>query len=820
MTFAALMFVLGAWIVQQLPHLPAPSWLLAIGITCILMLILTQMLAQNYSPLIHSFRLARFHWSKVLNRFLCAVSALLLGVCWASGFALWRMSDELPHAWEQKTVEIIGVVASLPEVTEHGTRFKFDVEKILTPNAIVPHSISLNHYSAYIKPKPTSEILSQFHQFHAGERWQLNVNLKRPHGTQNPHGFDFESWALSENIRATGSIKIKAGLQKLNNFVWHPNYIVENLREKIQQRIVHVLINKPYQGIIQALVIGDDSQIAASDWQVFLRTGTSHLMSISGIHITMLAGLAYGLAGFIWRRNPKLVMRIPTRKAATLAGVIVALLYTLIAGFAVPAQRTLYMLMVFAVALWSGRALIFSQVLAMALFVVVLIDPWAVNAPGFWLSFGAVAILAYALSGRIGQIHWLKTAFQTQWAVTLGMLPLLLVMFNQDSFISPVANAFAIPLISFVVTPLALLGSFVPIDWPLNLSYQALNVCMIALKWLNLLPIVTWQQQAPPVWTLFPAMAGVAYILLPRGFPGRWLGFIGFLPMLVIKPILPLPGDMKVTVLDVGQGLSVLVQTANHTLLYDTGPTYGSQADAGSRIVLPFLRGEGIKKLDGLIVSHNDNDHSGGMQSVLTLTPVTWFASSFNPYITTLKPTKKLPCFAGQSWTWDKVNFEMLSPEYRSYNDATLNGAPLKDNNRSCVLKITSYAGSVLLTGDIEKEVESALLTLHQTKLRSNIMIVPHHGSKTSSTADFIAAVTPNVAIFTAGYLNRFGHPKSLIMERYRLVGSLMYRSDYNGALVLDFNTNIKNNTHSDNPPKITITSWRAKKKRYWQDAY
>ncbi len=804
MTLAALMFVFGAWVVQQLPQLPSVSGLLGM----VAVLVLTLFFAQYHSRFLKSF-----HVSTLLHRSLIAVCAFLFGLSWASGFALWRMSDELPHTWEQKTIVIVGVVASLPEATEHGTRFQFDVEKVLTPHAIVPRHISLNQYSNHQYDTKQESTPEELNQFHAGERWQLAVRLKRPHGTQNPHGFDFESWALSENIRATGSIKTKAGLKKLKYFVWKPKYIVEHLREKVQQRINKVFGDKSYSGIIQALVIGDDSQIAVDDWQVFLRTGTSHLMSISGIHITMLAGLAFGLTGFIWRRSPKLVMRLPTRKAATLAGVITALLYTLIAGFSVPSQRTLYMLMVFAIALWSGRQLVITQVLAIALFIVVIFDPWAVSSPGFWLSFGAVAMLGFALGARIGQLHWLKVALQTQWAVTIGMLPLLLVMFNQTSIISPFANAFAIPLISFVVTPLALLGSFLPIDAALNLSYQALNACMVALKWLNQLPIVTWQQHAPPVWTLLPAMIGVIWLLLPRGFPMRWLGLIGFMPMLLIQPVRPMMGDMKVTVLDVGQGLSVVVQTATHTLLYDTGPTYGTQADAGSRIAVPFLRGAGVKKLDGLIVSHSDNDHSGGMQSVIALMPITWLASSFTPEVEAVKSIKKLSCFAGQRWIWDGVEFEMLHPGFESYGDSML-----KDNNRSCVVKVTSHAGSILLTGDIEKEAELELLNRDVTKLNSDIIIAPHHGSKTSSTSDFIAALAPSVTIFTTGYLNRFGHPKPLIVERYQTLNSLMYRSDYDGALTLDFKAGTYPNLNSE--PNISITSWRTQNRRYWQDSY
>lgn len=737
-----------------------------------------------------------------------AIAALLFGISWASGFALWRMSDELPQQWEQKSITITGVVASVPEVTERGERFRFDVESILTKNAIVPAHISLNQYAFYgdsSKPASATPVAA----FHAGERWQLMVRLKRPHGTANPHGFDFESWALGENIRAAGSIKSSAANKKIDDFVWQPGYVVEFVRERIRQRIDHVLAGKPYSGIIQALVMGDDNQIDINDWQVFLRTGTSHLMSISGLHITMLAGVAFGLVSFCWRRIPALALRLPTRKAATAAGVITALLYTLIAGFSVPSQRTFYMLLVFAIALWSGRQLVISQVLALALFIVVLLDPWAVNSPGFWLSFGAVAMLAYALSARIGEPDWFKAALQTQWAVTLGMLPLLLVMFGQTSIVSPIANAFAIPMISFIVTPLALLGSFLPIDAALHLSYQALSICMQMLKWLNQLPMVTWQQHAPPSWTLLPALLGVAWLLLPRGWPLRWLGLIGLMPMFLIIPLRPLSGDMKVTVLDIGQGLSVVVQTASHTLLYDTGPKYNAQSDAGNRIVMPYLLGEGVKKLDGMVVSHNDIDHSGGMQSVLATMPTNWLANSFDPEFKLSAATKRIPCFAGQAWTWDQVQFEMLYPDFDSYADTAV-----KDNNRSCVLKVSSQSGSILLTGDIEKESEHALLEAHVEELKSDVMTVPHHGSKTSSTPEFVTTVKPSVSIFTVGYLNRFGHPKAPVVERYRDAGSLIYRSDHDGAVVLDFVTDA-NGKH-----QIRMQNWRKQNRCYWQDVY
>lgn len=793
MIFFALAFVLGAFCLQQTSVLPSLYWAL------LLIPLVAGVCFQLHKP----SHLSPRH----LPRVSITLCGFLLGFFWAATFATARLHHALPHEWETKPVELVGVVASLSQLTERGERFHFDVEQVLTENAVVPQHISLSFYP----PNRWGEVVTsmQSAKFKAGERWQLTVRLKRPHSTQNPHGFDFESWALAENIRAVGSVKAKANNKKLQNFVFSPKYIVEHVRELIKQRIERVLSNNPYRGVIQALVMGDDSQIALNDWQVFLRTGTSHLMSISGLHITMLSGLAFGLMSFIWRRIPKLAMYLPTRKAATLAGVLAALIYALIAGFSVPTQRTLYMLMVFALALWSGRQLVISQVLALALFVVVVIDPWAVISAGFWLSFGAVAMLSFALGGRIGQVHWLKVAVHTQWAVTIGMVPLLLIMFHQASIVSPIANAFAIPLISFVVTPLALLGSLLPIDAPLNLSYQALNICMAVLKWLNQLPNAVWQQHAPATWTLFSALLGVAWMLLPRGMPMRWLGVVGILPMLIIVPERPAAGNMKVTVLDVGQGLGVVVQTASHTLLYDAGSKYNEESDAGSRIVVPFLQGEGVDKLDGFVVSHNDVDHSGGMPSVLALMPLDWLVSSLPDDLALDTAAKRMKCYAGQHWVWDGVSFDVLHPMLESYADTAL-----KDNNRSCVVKITSASGSVLLAGDIEKDIESALVAQDDGLLNSDVLVAPHHGSKTSSTAAFIDAVSPSVVVFTSGYLNRFKHPVASVMERYQAIGSAMFRSDYHGALTLSFKSS------PTDEGKIQAVSWRAQYKRYWHDVF
>ena len=796
-------FVLGAFCLQQQSELSSLYW----AIIPFIGLFLLALLSRTRRP-----------FARLLKSVVILSISLLFGFFWAAMLAQLRVSDALPPALQNTPIVMVGVVASPVELMDRGERFRFDVEQVLSDlgqnnNVQVPQHISLSYYPALNGDKLTAPISTQATKFKVGERWRITAKLKRPHGTQNPHGFDFEAWALAENIRATGTIRTKADNEMLQTFVWRPKYMIEHLRDLIKQRIATVLKDKPYAGVIQALVMGDDAGITVNDWQLFLSTGTTHLMSISGLHITMLSGLAFTLAGLFWRRHPALLMLCPTRKAAALAGLIVALLYALLAGFAVPAQRTCYMLLVFSLALWSGRQIMISQVLALALLLVVILDPWAVIAAGFWLSFSAVAVLAYAFAGRIAMTAWLKAALRSQWVVTLGMLPLLLFMFHQASLISPLANAFAIPLISFVVTPLAISGSFLPIDALLKLSYLALEACMYLLNWLNQMPSVIWQQHAPPLWTLFTGILGMLWLLLPAGFPLRCLGLLGLMPILFSLPARPALGDMKVAILDVGQGLSVVVQTANHALIYDTGPKYSAQSDAARRVVLPFLNGEGITKLDALVVSHDDADHAGGMDTILTQMTVDWVSSSLRPdQLLSNYSIRHVRCLAKQTWTWDGVQFEMFYPELRHYENQAIS-----DNNRSCVLKVTSASGSILLTGDIEKLAEQTLLSSQSgypnlNSLKTDIMIAPHHGSKTSSSSAFVSATAPKLTVFTAGYLNRFRHPRPEVLLRYQVAGSQILRSDYDGAILLAFEA-------GDKSP-YQVDRWRKQYQRYWHDNY
>ncbi len=737
------------------------------------------------------FAAERRHWSASGFTLVCCA---LLGFVWAGLMAQQRLNDQLPEAWELKDIPITGVIASLPQRFERGERFEFDVESAQTGadvGKVVPGRIMLSWYHSWDDVDDTDEAV-EARVVRPGERWRFTVRLKRPHGNANPYAFDYEAWLFERNIRATGTIRSRSEIQRLDSFVPGAGYAVERLRDVIRDRFLAVLPDAPYLGVLIALTVGDQRVIPAGQWQVFNRTGITHLVSISGLHVTMVAALFAALINWLWRRSERLMLRLPAQKAAVVAGWLAAFSYALLAGFEVPAQRTLYMLSVVALALWSGRNLGVSRTLLFALLVVLVLDPWAVLATGFWLSFGAVALLFFVGSSRVGEASgWRATLAQwgaTQWAVTVGSLPLLLLFFQQFSLVSPLANAVAIPFVSFVITPLALLFAVVP--WPplLHLDHWLMEQLMVLLDWLAGWPV--WQQASPPLWASMLAVAGVVWLLLPRGFPARWLGLCLLLPALVWPPPRPGIGEAWVDVLDVGQGMSVLVQTSEHALLYDTGPLYSADSNAGLRVVVPYLRATGVEKLDALVVSHRDKDHSGGVTAVQGALPIARLLTS----ISTLGGES---CSAGQRWEWDGVHFSILHPDSADYAVKSK-----KTNNMSCVLRVENAAGSVILPADIEAEDERVLIARSPSLLRSDVLLAPHHGGNGSSSPEFIAAVGAREVVFSAGYRNSFKHPRPEVLERY--AASRQWRTDRDGEVrvVLAGST--------------AISAWREERKRYW----
>jgi competence protein ComEC len=694
------------------------------------------------------------------------VACLAAGFAWAALRADWRLADELGRDWEGRDVEVVGVVAELPQAFARGQRFAFDIEHVTTAGAQLPERVMLSWYQGEHDGEQHAAAA-----LHPGERWRLTLRLKRPHGNANPHAFDYEAWLLERGIRATGYVRSKADNRRLDELVPHPGYLVERLRDAVRTRFLATLPDADYAGILVALVVGDQRAIDGDYWRVFSRTGTTHLMSISGLHVTMVAALAGWCVGWLWRRHPRLVLQLPAQRVAVLAGWAAALAYALLSGFSVPAQRTAYMLSVAALALLCGRRTAASRTLALALLAVLIVDPWSVLAAGFWLSFGAVALLFYVASGRLAETPGWRGGLArwgiAQWAVTVGSLPLLLLFFQQFSLVSPLANALAIPAISFVVTPLALLAAALPIPGLLDLDHWLLGWVMQLLVILADFPVATLP--APRPWVLLPALVGVGWLLLPRGFPARWLGLALLVPLAVAMPARPPAGEATVTVLDVGQGLAVVVQTATRTLLYDTGPLYSAESDAGQRVVLPYLRAIGVDRLDALVVTHGDSDHSGGAASVLASVPVGRVLSS-------LPELGGDFCRAGERWEWDGVRFSILYPAGEPSP-----GERVKPNHLSCVLRVEAGGQSILLTSDIEAADEASLLAADAAALRSDVLVVPHHGSRTSSTPAFIAAVGAGQLIYPVGYRNRFGHPRADVVARYGDTPS--WRSDRDGAL-------------------------------------
>ncbi|MFJ2990329.1 DNA internalization-related competence protein ComEC/Rec2 [Collimonas sp. NPDC087041] len=774
--------------------------------------------------------------SKIGNRHVALPLKFLVGAifgfAWAGLFAQYYLRQELPTQWEGRDITLIGTVDGLPSHFERGVGFTFAVESVLEQDGempVVPERLSLAWYrpATQTSSAPGDMAEANLPLIEAGSRWRLTVRLKRPHGNANPHLFDYEAWLLERNLRATGYVrsdqKQQLKNQLLTAFVLSPGNLIEAARSNLRDRILHALPDRRYAGVLVALVIGDQRAIDQSDWEVFNRTGVSHLVAISGLHITMIATLFAAVMGALWRRSfftkARLPLLLPAQKVAALSGALAALVYVLLAGFGVPAQRTLYMLLVVALALWSGRIVSVSHVLCVALALVLLIDPWAVLWPGFWLSFFAVGVILYTGLGRMqpgaaeqastagNWWHGFKAAGMTQYAVTIGLLPLTILLFGRVSLIGPLANAVAIPVIGLAVTPLALAACVLPAPvstWLLIAAHALVEQLAGLLGWLSALPFAVWQAAFPSPWTLAIALLATLWMLAPRGWPLRWLALCGWLPLLLDGGSRPGAGEVWVTALDVGQGMAVLVETPTQRLLYDTGPGYGGKSDAANRIIVPYLRARGIDALDVLIVSHADIDHSGGALSVMNHINVATVYSSLaatHPIVAAAADHRR--CHEGQAWQWGGTRFEMLYPRLDHYAAQPAKKID-KPNAVSCTIKITHGDQAILLPGDIEALQEKELVASHAGQLKASVLLAPHHGSGTSSTAAFLNEVDPQIALFQAGYRNRFRHPKQQVLERYRELGIKIMRSDEDGAILLKFDTG------------LSAVAYREQHRRYW----
>jgi competence protein ComEC len=791
-------FVAGAWLLQQQAALP--------GGRILALLVVGALLGASLAAVLVRRAAGALRW---LARGLALGAALALGFGYAAWRAELRLADELALADEGRDLVVVGVIDSLPAQLERGQRFELAVERVETPGVRLPARIALSWFGAAAAVVPA-------------ERWRFTVRLRRPHGNFNPGGFDLEGWMLERNLRAGGYVRDgrsgpdRPAPERLDAQVAALGANVDRARHHLRALLQQRLADQRHAGVLVALVLGDQRAIGEADWQLFNATGISHLVSISGLHITMIGGLAALVAGALWRRVPRLLRIGPAQAAAALSGMTAALGYCLLAGWGVPAQRTFFMLTVVAAALLLRLPMTPSVTLALAAALVTLIDPWASAAPGFWLSFGAVAAILLAMRGQRAPQGWrqrLWVAAQVQLAVTIALVPLTIALFQQVSVVSPLANAVAIPVVSLVVTPLSLLGGlFVLLPAPfdsiavpcLAIGHALFGALAAALQWAAGFPWAAVALPAPPPWALIFALAGVLWLLTPRGWPQRWLGAVWLLPLVLWPGPRPGNDEIWVTALDVGQGSAVLLETRTAAVLYDTGPRYTAQADAGGRVILPYLRWRGLQSLDLLVVSHLDSDHSGGTASVLRGMPGTPVLTSVDPAHPMFAQAGRVErCAAGQSFELGALTLTVLHPASGDY------ALRRSTNAMSCVLRAEAGGVRLLLTGDIPAAQEAELLA-RASPGPMLVMAAPHHGSRHSSSAALIAATRPHWALFQAGYRSRFGHPDPGVVEAYRAAGARIVRNDHHGAL----QWRIRMGPH----PQADPTAARQALRRYWHN--
>ncbi|HTD27850.1 MAG TPA: DNA internalization-related competence protein ComEC/Rec2, partial [Xanthomonadaceae bacterium] len=585
------------------------------------------------------------------------------------------------------------------------------------------------------------------------DRWKLMVKLRRPRGVLDPGGFDFEELALERRVAATGYVRHPEAAQKLGT-----TPTIDALRARWSTRIADA-VQSPSSRFIRAVALGDTRYLTESDWDTLRATGLNHQVAISGFHVGIVASFGALIAWLIYWFFPSLGLRWPRPQAQPLMALLFGFGYAAMTGFELPTVRTLLMIMAALLARIWRRPWSVPDALALALVAMLVVDPLSVLAAGFWLSFAGVAWLLWCLPhdaphGRV------RGFIGGQGIVSLGLLPLTVWFFGQASLVSPLTNLIGIPGFALVVTPLSLIGLCVDLVLPsvgaliLRLAAHVMDALWWVLERAAHWPgALVWLPE-PSALALVMALGGAFWMLLPRGVPGKPLALLLWLPLLWPR-IASIPaGTADLAMIDVGQGLSLLVRTQHHTLLFDTGPAFTGGLDLGEAAVVPTMHAFGVRRLDALVVSHGDNDHSGGADAVRRAYPVALrYAPAGWP-----RGQDYQPCLRDATWVWDGVTFRFLHPPL---------DLPYLDNDSGCVLRISGQGWAALLPADIEAIVEERLVREQPALLRADLLIAPHHGSATSSTQAFLEAVHPSLALISVGQDNRFGLPKPAIVRRY-----------------------------------------------------
>ena len=763
MRLGTIAFLFGILILLRFPELPPASLLYFLPVILLL---------SFYKPPL-----------RIIGLFFC-------GFLWALLRAGFILADDSVKDIEGSTLTVIGQVVSLPEQRGDGIRFQFHIKKIISAGHQKwqsPGKVRLNwyHQPELIKP---------------GQFWQLSIRLKRPYGFMNPGGFDYEGWLFQHRIQMTGYVLYSIK----NNYLGITNgQLVNRMRQKLQTNISHLLENNPFKGLILGLGLGDRSLITTEQNNVLRNTGTNHLLAISGLHIGLIASLVYFLTCRLWSCGGILPIFIAAPRFAVCTAMLAAFIYASLAGFSIPTQRALIMLLVVMWSLFNYRQYTFTYIISWALILILIIDPFAVMSSGFWLSFSAILVIAYGMLHRVGtESIWWRWG-RVQYIVAIGLMPLLIFWFQQYPVSGFLANLIAVPCVSMFVVPLVLAGtllSSLSMEFSSYFLTGAVNIIELIwplLEWLSETDFSLFHQASPLPWAFLVSLLGVCIFLQPAGLPARWIGLLWVLPLIFPYKSRPEKNEYWFTLLDVGQGLAAVIQTQNHTLVYDTGAKFSNYFNAGQAAVIPYLRKQKVRFLDLLILSHGDNDHIGGVPDLLRTFPAT-------PVLTSVPEKINHPylknCQAGQVWDWDGVRFQVLHPDSLSI---------FTGNDSSCVLKIDNGTTAILLSGDIERKAEARLHTNLPTELAATILIAPHHGSKTSSTPAFIHHVNPKYALFAVGYRNRFNFPNQDIISRYESRGIEVLDTALHGAIIVKTAT-----------AGISVQSYRQMARRFWHTKF
>ncbi|MGY8869311.1 MAG: DNA internalization-related competence protein ComEC/Rec2 [Pseudomonadales bacterium] len=752
-----IIYIVGFFVIAWLPSLPSLYWLLCF-------------------PIISIFS---FYYSRKLCFQLLALMAGL-------AIALVYGHTQLAHRWQPADATSIwkaeGVVDGLVEYKGKHIKFNLRINEVATEDNVRPQSnprlIRLSWYRADVQLKP-------------GDLLELDVKLRPPHSLWNPGGFDYEQWALGRDIDAVGYVKALHSHKPASSAsidAWRFSSI-EWLSKRLSDQPVIL-------STLQALLFGDKSGFVDWQWSLLQNTGTTHLMVVSGLHvgICVVLGWWFGriLAALLFRGKES---RIPHHWLSVAVALLVSGGYVALAGFSIPTQRAWVMAAVLLGAQLVMRrpSVWFRWWLSMA--IVLTLHPLAMHEIGFWLSFLAVATLLFLVTARQKSTAWL-ILLKSQWWIFLALSPLMLLFFSQVSISAPFVNILAIPFLSlllFVMIPAMLLEA-VGVGWGLDIVSVLVQLLWDGLTWVNGLSdswVVNIQQ--PSFIVILFAGLGAVMVLQPVSIKLKVLGVMCWLPMFIPPQNSVLLGRMSAVVFDVGQGTAVLIRTHGHTLLYDTGAAYPNGHTAFERSVVPYLQLQGVDFLDKLVVSHDDNDHAGGVSKVVELMRIGVIESGMPDAIN----VSAQRCQAGVRWQWDGVEFRYIHPEPR---------LAATDNDRSCVLEVRSKTCGLLITGDASVRIEEQVLTYVEATRPVNWLVAGHHGSRTSTGVAFLEAFQPENALISAGFLNRYGHPHEDVVSRIKAVGSQVFRTDQQGAIILDETTD----------DECRVQTWRQKEKRYW----